>query len=138
MTVELRVRYQETDQMGVVYHTNYLIWCEMARTELLRRTGMTYKALEESGVLLPVVEAFCQYRTAATYDDLVRVEARIVRLTGVRLNFKYLIKRVEDNTLLAEAATYHAFTAKNGSPINIKKKAPEWWESLGLLAGEEV
>ncbi|WP_366922832.1 acyl-CoA thioesterase [Metallumcola ferriviriculae] len=133
MTVELRVRYQETDQMGVVYHTNYLIWCEMARTELLRGTGMTYRAMEEDGIYLPVVEANCRYKFPAVYDDEVIVKASIVRITGVRLDFHYQIIRKEDGSLLAEAATYHAFANEGGSPLNIKKKAPQWWERLQKL-----
>ncbi len=137
MTVELRVRYQETDQMGVVYHTNYLVWCEMARTELLRGTGLTYKAMEQDGIYLPVIEANCRYKIPAAYDEVIVVKAWIEKLTGVRLNFHYQIIRKEDGTLLAEAYTNHVFTGESGSPVNIRKKAPRWWERLTKLVQTE-
>src|SRR5207253_1816106 len=76
-TITLRVNYSETDQMGVVYHANYLIWFDRARTELMRETGVTYKELEQQGVYLAVSEVKVRYRAAARYDDLVRVRCRI-------------------------------------------------------------
>ena len=72
-SITLRVNYSETDQMGVVYHANYLIWFDRARTELMRETGLTYKELEQQGVYLAVSEVRVRYRAAARYDDLVRV-----------------------------------------------------------------
>jgi acyl-CoA thioester hydrolase len=76
-TSEFRVRYSETDQMGVVYHTNYLIWCEIGRTDFIRTSGSTYADLERQGVLLAVSEASIRYHAAARYDDLIRVQTRL-------------------------------------------------------------
>ncbi|MBO8169167.1 MAG: acyl-CoA thioesterase [Thermoanaerobacteraceae bacterium] len=128
--VELRVRYQETDQMGVVYHSNYLVWCEIGRTELLRKMGISYREIEAMDIYLPVTEVNCRYKSPARYDDVVVVETRISNVTGVRLDFTYQIVRKEDNVLLAEAATHHAFVDGSGRPVNIKKKAPRLWEII--------
>jgi acyl-CoA thioester hydrolase len=92
----LRVRYSETDQMGVVYHTNYLNWMEWARTELIRECGFPYRQIEERGLLLPVLEADLKFRLPARYDDVVTVFTRINVFTNVRLEFAYEIRRQSD------------------------------------------
>ncbi|HXF94990.1 MAG TPA: thioesterase family protein, partial [Gemmatimonadales bacterium] len=103
--IEHRVTYAETDQMGVVYHANYLIWFEMARTEHLRRTGVSYRELEEQGVFLAVVEARVRYRAPARYDDLVRVKCWARDVGSRRVTFGYLAQRVPDGQLLATGDT---------------------------------
>lgn len=127
---EIRVRYQETDQMGLVYHTNYFVWCEIGRTELLRSTGMSYKDIEGEGIYLPVVEVLCRYKIPARYDDVVSIETQVAKLTGVRIDFHYQLFRKSDGVLLAEAETHHAFVDAAGRPVNIKKRAPHLWERL--------
>lgn len=107
-SLDFRVRYAETDQMGVVYHANYLIWCEMARTELIRLRGQSYAELERSGVLLAVSDASIRYHAAARYDDLIRAEARIEQLRSRTIEFAYRIFRVNEGgstERLATAAT---------------------------------
>jgi acyl-CoA thioester hydrolase len=102
---ELRVRYAETDRMGVVYYANYLVWCEVGRVELLRALGHSYAALEKQGVGLAVAEATVRYHAPARFDDLVRVETT---LTGVRsraVTFDYLITHAESGVRLASAHT---------------------------------
>lgn len=94
-TIELRVRYPETDQMGVVYHANYLAWCDMGRTELIRGLGRSYADLEREGLLLAVSEASLRYHASARYDDLVRVETRVEEVRSRTVTFSYLISRVE-------------------------------------------
>ena len=81
---ELRVRYAETDQMGVVYHANYLIWCEIGRTDFIRQHGVSYAELEEQGVLLAVSEATLRLHAAARYDELVRVETTLAEVKSRR------------------------------------------------------
>src|SRR5690606_10652461 len=91
---EIRVRYAESDQMGVAYHANYLVWCEVGRTDLIRQLGMTYAEMERRGVLLAVADAQLRYHASARYDDLVRI---VTRLTGVRsrmVTFAYDLRRV--------------------------------------------
>ncbi|HEX4575206.1 MAG TPA: thioesterase family protein [Gemmatimonadales bacterium] len=104
-SITLRVNYSETDQMGVVYHANYLIWFDRARTELMRETGVTYKELESQGVFLAVSEVNVRYRAAARYDDLVRVRCWVRDLASRRVTFGYAVNEVETGTLLATGET---------------------------------
>jgi acyl-CoA thioester hydrolase len=104
----VRVRYAETDQMGVVYHANYLVWFEIGRVELLRGLGFDYRQMElEDDCHLPVVEVNCRYRCSAKYDDQVRIEVRPILLRGSVLRFAYRAIRASDDRLLAEAETTH-------------------------------
>jgi acyl-CoA thioester hydrolase len=104
----VRVRYAETDQMGVVYHANYLVWFEIARTELLRALGLPYEKLEaEEGLNLPVVEVNCRYRQSARYGDEVRIDTTATVMRSSVIRFDYKAKRVSDDALLAEAHTIH-------------------------------
>jgi acyl-CoA thioester hydrolase len=104
-TVDVRVRYAETDQMGVAYHTHYLVWCEVSRTDHMRRHGVTYRALEERGLRLAVVEAHLRYRAAARYDDLLSVRCWVREVGSRQVTFGYAIDRPADGTLLATAYT---------------------------------
>ncbi|HEX5437571.1 MAG TPA: thioesterase family protein [Gemmatimonadaceae bacterium] len=104
-SIEFRVRYAETDQMGVVYHTNYLVWCEMGRTNHMRELGASYRALEESGIALAVAEATIRYTAPARYDDLVRVETTLAKVSSRSVIFEYLISHAETGTRLAVART---------------------------------
>lgn len=102
---EFRVRYAETDQMGVAHHAHYLVWCETARTDHMRQRGVSYRDLEAQGVRLPVVEASIRYRAAARYDDVVRVRCWVRDTGSRRVVFGYAIDRPEDQRLLATAQT---------------------------------
>jgi acyl-CoA thioester hydrolase len=104
-SIEHRVNYSETDQMGVVYHANYFIWLDMARTEHLRDTGVTYKDMEQQGVFLAVTEARIRFRRAARYDDMVRVRCWVRDLASRRVVFGYAVERVGTDELLATAET---------------------------------
>jgi acyl-CoA thioester hydrolase len=106
--VKLRVRYAETDQMGVVYHANFFVWMEIGRVEFIRELGFDYKQMEiEDDCHLPVVDARCRYRTPARYDEeiVVRTELRNIRESLVR--FAYVIERPADKAVLAEGETTH-------------------------------
>lgn len=94
VTIDVRVRYAETDQMGVVYHANYLPWCEIARTELIRRRARSYAELEREGVRLAVSEATLRYHAPARYDDLVRVECWTEEVRSRAVTFGYLVTRI--------------------------------------------
>ncbi len=111
----MRVRYAETDQMGVAHHTSYFTWMEAARTELLRECGLSYRELEESGYYLPVREAFCRYRRGVTYDDQVIIESWLAQFHGASFVIEYIIfKEGEDENIIADGHTHHAFTDRNG------------------------
>jgi acyl-CoA thioester hydrolase len=109
-TTSLRVRYAETDQMGVAYHGNYFAWFEVGRVELLRSLGLTYAALEAQGCILPVVQVSCQYRRPARYDDLLEVATRLKAMRGPIVIFTYELYHGEE--LLAEAETKHVVLDK--------------------------
>jgi acyl-CoA thioester hydrolase len=103
--VEFRVRYAETDQMGVAYHANYLIWCEIGRTDHIRGLGTSYRELEEQGVVLAVSEATLRFTASARYDDLIRVETTLARATSRTLTFDYVIIDATTAQRLATAST---------------------------------
>ena len=102
---ETRVRYAETDQMGVAYHANYLVWCEMGRTDFIREHVRSYAELERDGVALAVSEATVRFHAAARYDDLVRVETTLADVRSRSLTFDYLLTRVPGGERLATART---------------------------------
>jgi len=104
----LRVRYAETDQMGVVYHSNYIIWFEVGRVEMLRSLGFTYREMEQQdGTNLAVAEARCRFKAPAMYDDLILIRTRLVNVRDSLLHFTYEIVRDQDGALLAEGETIH-------------------------------
>ena len=116
--IEFRVRYAETDQMGVVYHTNYLVWCEMGRTELMRQLGTAYADLERQGVYLAVCEARVRFKAPARYDDLIRVNTKLLRVRTRGVHFHYLVEK-PGGPVLAEAETELICIDPQGVPRRI-------------------
>ncbi|MFP3388596.1 acyl-CoA thioesterase [Brevibacillus sp. SIMBA_040] len=134
----VRARYQETDQMGVVYHANYLNWFEVGRTEFIRHAGLTYRELEEKGILLPVMDARITYKKPARYDDEVDIRTWVGLITPVRLTFCYEIIRVADQELLVSGETMHAFTNSDLKPIRLSRSEPDVFDWLATMhKGEE-
>ena len=123
-TVTVRVRYGETDQMGVVYHPNYLLYFETGRTELMRASGVTYSEMEKSGVFLVVTEASCKYRAAARYDQELRVVTKIDEVGKARIRFSYHVLG-PDGTLMAEGHTELASVDKAKSPVRMPAEVSE-------------
>jgi acyl-CoA thioester hydrolase len=121
-TARIRVRYAETDRMGVVYYANYLVWFEVGRTEWLRETGWTYRDMEQEGVSLPVIEAHCEYRQPARYDDEIDIRTRATLLTPVRLRFDYEVIRAGDGALTAAGHTVHAALDEGGKPCRLPSR----------------
>lgn len=113
----IRVRYAETDRMQVAHHTRYFEWFECARTEMLREIGYSYKNVEEDGTLLPLVEANCKYIQPVFYDDVIKIQTSLNTLPRATMKLEYQIRRKQDDKLLAEAFTIHAFMKKNGQPM---------------------
>ncbi|HYN80271.1 MAG TPA: thioesterase family protein [Gemmatimonadaceae bacterium] len=124
-TIELRVRYAETDQMGVVYHANYLVWCEIGRTDLIRHLGTSYADLERNGIGLAVTDASVRYHFAARYDDLIRVRTVISDVRSRTVTFDYIIENAVSGARLASARTTLASLNKEGKlvalPAEIRK-----------------
>jgi acyl-CoA thioester hydrolase len=119
----VRVRYAETDQMGVVYHANYFIWCEVGRVELMRALGIEYKRMElEDDCHIVVVDVRCRYHASARYDEVLRVRTRIVESRNRSIRFAYEIFRDSDQELLAVGETLHVICGSNGKPKLLPEK----------------
>lgn len=130
MDVEIRVRYAETDQMGVAYYSNYLVWFEVGRSELCRRRGFSYAKLESLGYKLVVTDVHCHYRNSARYDEVVTVRSWLKGVNKRMITFGYKILRKDHNKeeIIAEGETRHLCLDSNGSP----KSLPQ--EFFNLLA----
>jgi acyl-CoA thioester hydrolase len=115
----IRVRYAETDKMGVVYYANYFVWFEVARADLLRSLGWSYREMEHAGVALPVIEAHCDYHRPARYDDEMEVRTKGRMLSPVRMEFTYEVVRQEDQIVAASGRTVHAALDLAGKPCRL-------------------
>jgi acyl-CoA thioester hydrolase len=132
----VRVRYAETDQMGVVYHANYLIWFEIGRVELMRQHGLDYKRMEkEDGCGIAVVEATARYKAPARYDDELIIETTVVKVRGPIIRFGYRILREEDGHLLCEGETVHVVVGRDMKRRHLPKK---YAEILGAAASHPL
>lgn len=121
----LRVRYAETDKMGVVYYANYLVWFEVGRADLLRSLGWSYREMELAGVSLPVIEAQCTYQRPARYDDEIEIRTAGRMLSPVRMEFDYEVIRRQDSTVAAVGKTVHAALDQSGRPCRLPKRVRE-------------
>lgn len=147
----IRVRYQETDQMGVVYHANYLNWFELGRTEMIRKLGFPYSRIEEHGLFLPVVEAEMKFRQPARYDEEIMIYTRVVSYSQVRIEFSYEIRRVSPmetgietadagaisvkpaGELLVSGLTRHVWVNRTWKPVRLDKEFPELLKLLSQM-----
>jgi len=132
MTIEtrFRVRYAETDQMGVVYYANYLVWMELGRVAYCRAVGVRYRDMEEQdGILLAVAKAECRYVQPARYDDEILVETGIAKAHARLVAFHYQIKRAEDGQLLAEGETTHVFCDRS---LARRKLPAKYWAAFHI------
>jgi acyl-CoA thioester hydrolase len=121
-TSHLRVRYAETDKMGVVYYANYLVWFEVGRADWLRELGWSYDAMEAEGVGLPVIEARCEYRNPTRYDDEVAVTTAGHLRSPARMAFSYEVVRCRDGVVAAVGETVHAAVGRDGRPRRLPER----------------
>jgi acyl-CoA thioester hydrolase len=121
----VRVRYAETDQMGVVYHSNYLIWFEVGRVEFIRQLGLNYKQMEEEGCGIAVVDVHARFKAPARYDDELIIETRLLAARGAVVKFGYRILRVGDGALLCEGETMHVCVGKDMKKMCLPPKYAE-------------
>jgi acyl-CoA thioester hydrolase len=122
----VRVRYAETDQMGVVYHSNYLVWFEVGRVELIRQMGLNYKQMEEEdGCGISVVDVHVRYRAPARYDDELVIETRLLAARGAVIKFGYRILRISDGILLSEGETVHVCVGRDMKKMCLPPKYAE-------------
>lgn len=128
---KLRVRYKETDAMGIAYYANYFVWFEIGRTEWLRALGLAYRDLEKSGLFLPAIKASCEYRFPARYDDELVITTLFESMHAARISFLYEVHCA--GRLLAHGGTEHAFVNEEGRPVALRKKNPFLWKKLGQV-----
>ena len=128
-----RVRYPETDRMGVAHHSHFFVWFELGRTELMRQAGCAYGVLEDDdGVFFPVIEAGATYLLPAGYDEVLEIETRLASAGGVRVRFEYVLRRPDDARVLATGFTVHASCGRDGRPARL----PDALRQRLSLAGE--
>lgn len=125
---KIRVRYKETDQMAVVYHSNYLVWFEIGRTEFFRELGLDYKIMEAEDILVPIVDVRCSYKSPALYDDELIIKTKIVEVKSVKVKFEYEI--IRDKSILATGYSVHAFTSKDFKIINLRKQYANIYDKM--------
>lgn len=121
-----RVVYRDTDQMGFVYHANHLVYFEIGRVEWLRARGWTYRSMEQAGVLIPLTDAAIRFHRPGRYDDLLRIRARPLRITRLRLDFEYEVHADERGEHLASGSTSHVFMDASGRPRRLSPATVEF------------
>lgn len=119
-----RAFYYETDQMGVVHHTNYIRWFEEARIDLMRQYGVDYRELEQRGVIIPVVDMQCRYLRSVRFDDMVEIHLTMTKYTSVRMCFSYEVRFQADGLLAATGQSTHCFVDPEGRPLALKRVDP--------------
>ena len=133
-----RVRYYETDRMGIVHHSNYIRWFEEARMDYVRRAGIDYADIEKQGVLMVVTGVDCEYRSPLRYGDTVEIETRLSSWNGVRCAFSYRVFRQGEEGPAAAGNSRHGFLdERTRLPVNIRKKLPDLSALFGRLASED-
>lgn len=123
-------RYSETDQMGIIHHSNYAVWFEAGRTDYLKKVGISNTNIEARGILLPLYEMNCQFKSPAKYEDEIMVITDLKQISRVRLCFSYQVINAENNKLLATGETMHAWTDKALRPVNAAKAVPDVYSML--------
>ncbi|WP_309399069.1 acyl-CoA thioesterase [Cerasicoccus maritimus] len=126
-TTNIRVRYAETDKMGIVYHTNYFVWFEMCRVEMLDNIGLSYRDLESRGYLLPVLDISASYKKSAHFDDRLTVTCFIDEPPTLRINISYEVRRSDE--LLVTGSSRHAFMSPEGRPLKPPKDIIQHFET---------
>ena len=127
---EFTARYAETDQMGIIHHSNYPKWFEAGRTDFFKKLGVRYSKIEEKGVLLPLIDLKCTFKSPARYEDEILVRTQLIDMSCVRLTFSYEVYKKDEMILIASGETSHAWTDKLLKPVNIQKKMPELYHLL--------
>ena len=131
-----KIKYYETDKMGVTHHSNYIRFMEEARTDFLINHGFDYAKLEEMGIISPVVSIECKYKATTTYPDIIDIFVSVEEVKAAKIRFKYIMKK-EDGTVCIEAASEHCFITKDGKIARLKKDFPEFFEAMQKLAETE-
>ena len=130
-----KVQYYETDQMGIVHHSNYIRWFEEARTDFLEKIGIPYHVVEEAGIISPVLSVECKYKSKVKYGETVTIETTMIQYTGLRMRIRYAVYGSEGK-LRSTGETSHCFVNEKGRPVSLKKVRPEWDELFSTYLEE--
>lgn len=132
MEAETRIitRYSETDQMGIIHHSNYAVWFEAGRTDFFKKIGFSYKEIEGRGILLPLYEMNCKFKSPARYEDEITIKTSLKEITKVRVIFSYKVINDLDGKLLSLGETMHGWTNRDLKLINAEKTIPEVYHLL--------
>lgn len=122
---EHKAQYYETDQMGIVHHSNYIRWFESARLDLMEQLGIPYGRMEEMGIISPVMSVECRYREMVHFNDVVYIEAEIVKYNGIKMELKYKITNPENGNVCTTGSSSHCFLNREGKILFLKKEYPE-------------
>ena len=128
-----KVKYYETDKMGITHHSNYIRWMEEARINFLEQMGFGYDKLEKDGIISPVIAVECDYKMTTTFGDSVEIEVEIEEFKGVKLVIKYTMNKTNTNETVLIGRTKHCFVSKENKPIILKKEFPEFDRKLKEL-----
>jgi acyl-CoA thioester hydrolase len=135
VAVREKVRFVETDMMGVVHHSNYFRWFEMGRVEFLRQAGVYLLDMMDAGILFPITDVTCQYRASAKFDDYILIETTMAELTKVKMVFTYRVIREADGLLLATGRTQNAFTDARGK---VTRLPALYYDNLNALYSQHT
>lgn len=136
-TVEMEVRYAETDMMGIMHHSRYFPWFESVRTEFIKKIGISYSEMEQMGVLMPLTNASAHYIDGLKYEQRATVSCELTSISPARCEFYYTVRRISDGKITTTGTTSHGFVDNSFKPINLKKKFPKIYESLEKLLKKE-
>ena len=123
---EHKAQYYETDQMGIIHHSNYIRWFESARIDFMSQIGVSYRAMEEEGIISPVLAVFCEYKSMVHFDDEVLIVPKIEAYNGVKLCISYTITDKASGEIRTTGESKHCFLNKEGRPVSLKKAAPHF------------
>lgn len=126
-TLKRKARYYETDQMGIVHHSNYIRWFEEARTEYLEEIGLPYEKIEQEGLLIPVLSCSCVYKSPVKFDEEINVSITETSFNGLKFTVKYEVTSATDNSLKTTGESSHCFLDSKFNPILIKKTKPDFY-----------
>ncbi len=133
-----QAQYYETDQMGIIHHSNYIRWMEEARIAYMDAMGFPYLQVEEAGIISPVLEVQCSYRSMTHFGDRVRIEVKLSSFKGVKYSISYVMRDEKTQEVRAEASSSHCFLSREGKPVNIKKALPDLYETMQKALEEEA
>ena len=137
-TFERTAKYYETDQMGIVHHSNYIRWFEEARIDLMDQLGLPYRKMEESGVLIPALGVSCTYKHPIRFDETIVLELEIQNYTGVRFEVVYTGRHKETGLLSCTGVSQHCFTMPELKPVRLKQPFPAWHEAFLRASAEKA